>query len=120
MAQAIGRSQRGPVKAHVRRGDTVVVIKGRERGKRGKVKRLVGKGRVEVEKVMMIKRHTKPTQKNPHGGIIDQEGSIALANVSLWCEKCAAGRRSRKEIDDAGAKARVCVKCGSPFPDPGM
>lgn len=106
--------------AHVRRGDMVVVTKGRERGKRGKVKRIVGKGRVEVEKVLMIKRHTKPTQKNPQGGILDQEGSIALANVALWCEKCGTGRRARKKIEDNGDKSRVCVKCGNPFPNPGM
>lgn len=106
--------------SHVRRGDNVVVLKGRERGKRGKVKRLVGNGRLEIEKVNMIKRHTKPTQQNPNGGIIDQEGSIAAANVALWCDKCNAGRRSRKRIDDSGDKTRVCVKCDSPFPAPGM
>jgi large subunit ribosomal protein L24 len=98
----------------------VVVTKGRDRGKRGKVKRVVEKGRIEVEKVMMIKRHTKPTQKNPHGGIIDQEGSLPAANVALWCEKCATGRRARTVIEDNGQKSRVCVKCDSPFPNPGM
>ena len=113
MAKSVGSFQSG--KTHVRRGDIVVVMKGRERGKRGKVKRLVGKGRLEVEKVMMIKRHTKPTQKNPHGGIVDQEGSIAIANVALWCDKCSAGRRSRKEIDETVAKSRVCVKCRKRF-----
>lgn len=106
--------------AHVRRGDMVVVTKGRDQGKRGKVKRIVGKGRLEVEKVMMIKRHTKPTQKNPHGGIVDQEGSLSAANVALWCEKCGAGRRSKKVAGDNGEKTRVCVKCDSPFPKPGM
>ena len=105
---------------HVRRGDTVVVTKGRERGKRGQVKRMVGNGRLEVEKVMMIKRHTKPTQKSPQGGIVEQEGSISAANVALWCEKCAGPRRARKVIDETGEKSRACVKCGSPFPNPGM
>ena len=116
--QTASRSTPPPHRAHVRRGDIVVVTKGREQGKRGKVKRLVAKGRVEIEKVMIIKRHTKPTQKNPHGGIIEQEGSIALANVALWCEKCAAGRRSRKSVDATGAKTRVCVKCSTPFARP--
>jgi large subunit ribosomal protein L24 len=105
---------------HVRRGDNVVVLKGKEQGKRGKVKRLVSNGRLEIEKVNMIKRHTRPTQQNPNGGIIDQEGSMAAANVALWCDKCVAGRRARKLIDDSGDKTRVCVKCGSPFPAPGM
>jgi large subunit ribosomal protein L24 len=105
---------------HVRRGDVVVVTKGKDRGKRGKVKRILDNGRLEVEKVNMIKRHTKPTQQNPQGGIIDQEGSIAMANVSLWCDKCSAPRRSRKVIDESGAKTRVCAKCDGPFPNPGM
>ncbi len=107
-------------KLHIKRGDQVIVTKGREKPKRGKVKRIVGKGRIEIEKVNMIKRHTKPTQKNPHGGIVDQEGSIAAANVALFCEKCHAGRRAKISIDDNGNKSRVCVKCGSPFPNPGM
>ena len=106
--------------AHVRRGDMVVVTKGKDRGKRGKVKRLVGKGRLEVEKVNMVKRHTKPNQQNQVGGIVDQEGSIAIANVSLWCDKCSAPRRSRNQVDSAGNKTRVCVRCDSPFPNAGM
>lgn len=105
---------------HVRRGDMVYVTKGKDRGKRGKVKRVLDNGRLEVEKVNMIKRHTKPTQQNPQGGIIDQEGSIAISNVSLWCEKCSSPRRSRKELSDNADKTRVCVKCASPFPDAGM
>jgi large subunit ribosomal protein L24 len=105
--------------AHVVRGDTVVVIKGRERGKRGKVKAVLDSGRVEIEKVQMVKRHTRPTQKNPQGGIQDVEGTVALANVMLWCEKCVAPRRSRKS-EDSGVKIRVCTKCESPFTNPGM
>ena len=101
--------------AHVRKGDTVVVTKGREQGKRGKIKRILKNGRVEIEKVMMIKRHTKATQKNPQGGIVDKEGSVALSNVALWCEKCAAPRRSRGAVAE-GRKDRVCVKCGTTFP----
>jgi large subunit ribosomal protein L24 len=106
--------------AHVCRGDMVVVTRGREKGKRGKVKRVLKNGRVEIEKVMMIKRHTKPSQKNPHGGIQDLEGSIALPSVSLWCETCTAPRRARAKVEASGKKIRVCVKCGSGFPNPGM
>lgn len=106
--------------AHVARGDTVVVTKGREKGKRGKVKRILQNGRVEIEKVMMVKRHTRPTQKNPQGGIMDLEGSIAAPNVALWCESCSAPRRSRAGADSADKKVRVCVKCGTQFPRPGM
>jgi large subunit ribosomal protein L24 len=104
--------------AHVRKGDVVVVTKGRELGKRGRVKRILRKGRVEIEKVMMVRRHTKPTQKNPRGGIVDKEGSVAIANVALWCEKCGGGRRSGVSLDESGAKVRVCKTCGTAFVSP--
>jgi large subunit ribosomal protein L24 len=108
------------VNGAIHRGDTVVVTKGREKGKRGKVKRVLGNGRVEIEKVMMIKRHSRPSQKNPQGGIVDLEGSVASANVALWCETCVAPRRVRAGADSAGKKVRVCAKCGTSFPRPGM
>lgn len=107
-------------KTHVRRGDMVVVTKGKDRGKRGLVKRVLSNGRIEVEKVNMVKRHTKATQTNPQGGIIEKEGTIAIANVSLWCESCATGRRSRRVTDESGAKSRTCTKCDGSFPAPSM
>ncbi len=105
--------------AHVSRGDMVVVIKGRERGKRGVVKRVLPNGRVEIEKIQMVKRHTKPTQKSPQGGIVDLEGSVALANVALWCESCTAPRRVRAQVDNK-VKTRVCTECSSTFSNAGM
>ena len=105
----------------IRKGDTVVVISGKEKGKRGKVLRILNKkDRVVVERLMMVKRHTKPSQKNPQGGIIEKEGSIHVSNVALWCEKCAAPRRAGIKLNDAGGKLRVCKKCGAEFPQPGM
>ena len=104
--------------AHVRRGDVVVVTKGKEKGKRGKVLRIAGQ-RVVIEKVNMIKRHTKPTQKNQQGGIVDKEGSVALANVALWDEKLGRGTRVRVVIED-GKRVRVGVKSGTKFANPGM
>jgi large subunit ribosomal protein L24 len=71
---------------HVRKGDMVIVTSGAYKGKRCKILRIVG-NRVIVEKVAMIKRHTKATQKNPQGGIIDKEGSIHVSNVALFDEK---------------------------------
>lgn len=104
---------------HVRRGDTVVVTKGREVGKRGKVKRVDRKaGRVEIEKVMMVKRHTRPSQKNPQGGIMEKEGTIALPNVALHCETCGKGVRSKAVFDESGRKGRACARCGTEFPTP--
>jgi len=99
--------------AHVRKGDLVVVTKGKDKGKRGKVLRVVGQ-RVIIEKVNMVKRHTKPTQKNPQGGILEKEGTVAIANVLLWDEKLGRGTRTRVGTD-GDQKIRVGVKTGAKF-----
>jgi large subunit ribosomal protein L24 len=99
--------------AHVRRGDTVGVIAGKERGKRGKVLRvLTDKGRVLVEHVNMIKKHQRPTQKLRQGGIIEREGSIHLSNVLLVCNRCDRPVRTGIKILADGRKQRVCRRCG--------
>jgi large subunit ribosomal protein L24 len=99
--------------SHVRRGDTVGVIAGRERGKRGKVLRVIpDKSRVLVEKVNMIKKHQRPTQKVRQGGIIEREGPLALSNVLLVCTRCDRPVRTGIKILADGRKARVCKKCG--------
>jgi len=103
---------------HVRKGDLVVVTSGAHKGKRGKILRLVG-DRVVVEKVAMIKRHQKPTQKNPQGGIIEKEGTIHISNVALFDEKLGRGTRT-KFVVDGDAKVRVGVKSGTKFPNAGM
>jgi large subunit ribosomal protein L24 len=101
---------------HVRKGDNVVVIAGKEKGKRGRVLRLLTeKRRVVVERVNMVKRHTRPTQRNPRGGILEKEGPLELSNVSLWCGKCAAARRHRIDTKDGQKKRRVCARCGTVF-----
>jgi len=103
---------------HVRKGDLVVVTSGAYKGKRGKILRIVG-NRVIVEKVAMIKRHLKATQKNPQGGIIDKEGSIHVSNVALFDEKLGRGTRTKIAID-GDDKIRVGVKSGTKFPNAGM
>jgi large subunit ribosomal protein L24 len=101
---------------HVRKGDQVVIIAGKEKGKRGRVLRLLtSKDRVVVERINLVKRHTKPTQRNPRGGILEKEAGLPVSNVSLWCGKCGAPRRARHEIADGQKKRRVCVKCTTPF-----
>ncbi len=101
---------------HVRKGDQVVVIAGKEKGKRGRVLRLLtAKGRVVIERINMVKRHTKPTQRNPRGGILEKEGSINASNIALWCAKCVAPRRAKHEHNEGQPKRRVCVKCSTPF-----
>jgi large subunit ribosomal protein L24 len=102
---------------HVRKGDQVVVIAGKEKGKRGRVLRLLtAKDRVVIERVNMVKRHTRPTQRSPRGGIVEKEAGLPLSNVSLWCGRCAAPRRSRHLLGEGTAKKRrICVKCGVAF-----
>ena len=83
-------------KCHVKKGDEVVVISGTERGKRGRIIRVLrGKGRVIVEGIMLIKRHTRKSQQHPQGAIVEREGSVHLSNVML-AEKFD-GRASRRE-----------------------
>ena len=103
---------------HVRKGDLVVVISGAYKGKRGKILRIVG-DRVIVEKVAMIKRHQKPTQKAPQGGIIDKEGTIHISNVALFDDKLGRGTRT-KIAAEGDTKVRVGVKSGTKFPNAGM
>ncbi|HEY3353312.1 MAG TPA: 50S ribosomal protein L24 [Polyangia bacterium] len=101
---------------HVRKGDTVVVVTGKEKGKRGKVLRiLTKKDRVLVERVNMVKRHTKPSQKHPQGGIIEKEGSIEISNLQIYCPKCDAPRRTGVKVREDGKKQRTCRKCGEVF-----
>jgi large subunit ribosomal protein L24 len=103
---------------HVRKGDLVVVTSGSYKGKKGKILRIVGQ-RVIVEKVAMIKRHQKPTQKSPQGGIIDKEGSIHISNVALYDDKLARGTRTKNTVE-GDTKVRVGVKSGTKFPNAGM
>jgi large subunit ribosomal protein L24 len=101
---------------HVRKGDQVVVIAGKEKGKRGRVMRLLtAKGRVVIERINMVKRHTKPTQRSPRGGIVEKEAGVPASNVSLWCAKCVRPRRARADVGPGEKKRRICAKCGTPF-----
>jgi large subunit ribosomal protein L24 len=104
--------------AHVRKGDLVIVIAGSHKGKKGKILRVDG-DRVVVEKVAMIKRHTKATQKNPQGGIVDKEGTIHISNVQLFDEKTNKGTRT-KISQDGDKKVRIGVKSETKFPTAGM
>jgi large subunit ribosomal protein L24 len=99
------------VEKRLKKGDTVKVIAGKEKGKTGKVLSTIAEsGRILVEKVNLIKRHKKPDAKGK-GGIVEKEGSIHISNVMFLCNKCGAGVRIGHKILDDGKKARVCVKC---------
>ena len=97
----------------VRKNDTVVVIAGRDRGKRGRVLRVVpDRGRVIVEGVNFIKRHTRANpQKNVKGGIVEREAPLSASNVQLVCPECAKPTRVGRQLTDDGRRVRVCVKC---------
>lgn len=96
----------------IRQGDTVMVKSGRERGKTGKVLKVIPEvQRAVVEKLNLVKRHTRPNQKERQGGIIEKETSIHWSNLMLYCEKCKKAVRIRHKIDKK-KKLRVCCKCG--------
>ena len=102
--------------AHVRKGDTVMVVAGKERGKRGKVLRVIpGKGRVLIEHINMIKKHQRPTQKLRQGGIIEREGPLALSNVLPICARCDKPARTGVTVLADGRKVRTCKRCGEPM-----
>ncbi len=100
-------------KLKIKKDDQVMVVSGRDKGKTGKVTNvLVSKGRVTIDKLNMVKRHTKPSAKLKHGGIIEKEAPMAISNVMILCEKCKGPVRvGRKKLDD-GSKVRFCRKCG--------
>ncbi len=95
----------------MKKGDVVMVIAGKERGKTGKVLRVEkSKGRVTVEKLNIIKRHTKPNAKNRQGGILEREGPIAISNVMPFCESVKKPSRIKMKVFDDGRKVRVYQK----------
>lgn len=96
---------------HIRKNDLVMVTTGKDKGKTGKVLRILKKkDRVIVEKVNMVKRHVKPSQKTK-GGILEKESPIHVSNVMIYCEKCSKPVRVGKKVLDDGKKVRYCKKC---------
>ena len=97
----------------IRRNDTVLVTTGKDRGKRGRVlKVLPGTNRLVIEGVNLIKRHTKPNPRaNIKGGIVQREASVHASNVQIVCPECGAHARIGRKILDDGRKVRICRKC---------
>jgi large subunit ribosomal protein L24 len=96
---------------HVRKNDLVMVVTGKDKGKTGKVLRIAKKkDRLVVEKVNMIKKHVKPSQKTK-GGVMERENPIHISNVMVYCEKCSKPVRVGKKILEDGKKVRFCKKC---------
>ena len=101
-------------KMKIRKGDTVQVLTGKDRGKQGEVMTAIpAQGKVIVDGVNMAKRHQKPTRATMQGGIIDKDMPIPVANVALLCPSCGKPTRVGFKIDGDGTKVRVCKSCGS-------
>ena len=97
----------------IRKNDSVMVISGKERGKTGKVLRVNPKeDAVIIERINVVKRHTKPRGPQQAGGIIEKEASIPASNIMIMCDKCNAPVRIGKKILTDGNKVRVCRRCG--------
>jgi len=95
----------------LKKGDTVKVIAGREKGKTGKVLKVDSeKRKLFVEKLNIVKKHQRPDAKGK-GGIVEKEGAIDISNVMFLCNKCEAGVKVGYKILDDGKKVRVCKKC---------
>ena len=97
----------------IRRNDTVIVTTGKDRGKKGRVIKVVTeKNRLIVEGVNLIKRHTKPNPtKNVKGGIVSREASLHASNVQVVCPECGKATRIGRKILGDGRKVRICRKC---------
>jgi large subunit ribosomal protein L24 len=97
---------------HIKKGDTVAVISGKEKGKKGKVLHTMPqKKRAIVEALNMITRHERPSQHNPQGGMVQREGPIHASNLKVICTKCNQPTRLGRRILEDGSKVRVCKKC---------
>jgi large subunit ribosomal protein L24 len=103
--------------ARIRKGDNVVVISGKDKGKTGKVARvLVEDDRVLVEGINLVKRHTRPTPRNPNGGIVEREQPIAACKVMPVDPKTGKGTRVRFKALEGGKKTRIAAKSGEELP----
>lgn len=100
-------------KIHVKKGDTVVVVSGKDKGKKGKVLEVSPKeGKVIVEGVNMVTKHVKPRRQGEQGGIVKAEGPLYASKVMLYCSKCNRPTRVGRTVLSEGEKVRSCKRCG--------
>jgi len=101
------------LKVKIKQNDRVVVITGNDKGKIGKVLKVFpAKQRAIVEGVRFIKRHTKPSQTNQQGGIIEKEAAVNLSNIMIYCDRCSRGVKISSKLLDDGRRVRICKRCG--------
>jgi large subunit ribosomal protein L24 len=97
----------------IKKNDKVTILNGKEKGKIGSVLKIdPGKGYAVIEKVNIVKRHTRPGGSNAQGGIIEKEAPINISNLMIICTKCTEPTRIGKKVLEDGSKVRVCRKCG--------
>ena len=102
-------------KMHIKKGDTVVVLSGDDKGVQGEVIAVSREeGKVIVKGANIIHKHVKPRKQGEAGGIVDAEGAIYASKVAIYCSTCKQGVRVKHEVVD-GKKTRVCAKCGKKF-----
>ena len=100
----------------IRKNDSVMVVTGRERGKTGKVLRVMpDRDAAIIERVNLVKRHAKARGPQQPGGIVEKEAPMRLSNIMLMCDKCNAPVRVGRKVMADGDKARVCRRCGDPI-----
>ena len=98
---------------NVKKGDTVVVLSGKDKGKKGKVLGTIpSESKVVVEGINMVTCHVKPRRQGEEGGIVKREAAIYASKVQVVCPKCGKGTRVAHKIED-GNKSRICKKCGA-------
>ncbi len=101
---------------HIRKNDLVMVVNGNEKGKSGRILRVMPeKEKVIIEKINFIKRHARPHGKQRQGGILEKEAPLHVSNVMLLCEKCNKPVRIGHRVVEGSKKARYCRKCGEIF-----
>lgn len=98
---------------HVKKGDTVMINSGSDKGKKGKVLEVLPKDeKIVVEGVNIRTKHTKPRKAGEAGGIIKAEVAIHASKANVFCNKCGKGVRTKVNVNKDGTKVRVCAKCG--------
>lgn len=100
-------------KSYLKKDDTVIVRVGRDRGKTGKIVRLMGAGgKVIIERINMVKRHQKGTGPQQPGGILEKEAPLNTSNVMLVCPACNKPTRVARRVLEGGRRVRICKACG--------
>ena len=101
-------------KMSIKKGDVVVVLSGKDKGKQGKILEVMPKeGKVVVEKINVVSRHTKPRKQGDQGGILKKEAPIYACKVQRVCPKCGKPTRAAHKVQADGKKVRICKKCGA-------